>query len=217
MNLSFYITSPTSYRCPVSLASGFTSMSWEQGTVSDTQSSPQSFILTCLFWAYSAIFDSTKQPPSYVHGPPPAAHADARSRLQVLWNSKEFVSGPGEWWSGESTQTNGPFNFWKIWGSYFSGHYLHQVAPRWKRCVLETETGFDQVLRNLLSERLAHKEVKRYHWCLIWEAAKYASLIMLMFFSLLNRQRRLLGMYFPPSRQNCKKRDGLMRSLSRWS
>lgn len=44
-------------------------------------------------------------------------------------------------------------------------HYgpLHQVAPRWKHCVLETERGFDLVLRNLLSERIAHTEVRSHH------------------------------------------------------
>ncbi|XP_044064830.1 kell blood group glycoprotein isoform X2 [Siniperca chuatsi] len=34
------------------------------------------------------------------------------------------------------------------------------VAPRWKHCVLETERGFDLVLRDLLSERTAHRESK---------------------------------------------------------
>ncbi|XP_035528482.1 kell blood group glycoprotein [Morone saxatilis] len=34
------------------------------------------------------------------------------------------------------------------------------VAPRWKQCVLETERGFDSVLRNLLSERTAHREAE---------------------------------------------------------
>lgn len=35
----------------------------------------------------------------------------------------------------------------------------HQVAPRWKDCVLETERGFDLVLRDLLERRTAHREV----------------------------------------------------------
>lgn len=39
----------------------------------------------------------------------------------------------------------------------------HQVAPRWKYCVLETERGFDLVLTDLLSERTAHREVKSHH------------------------------------------------------
>ncbi|XP_058503220.1 kell blood group glycoprotein isoform X1 [Solea solea] len=34
------------------------------------------------------------------------------------------------------------------------------VAPRWKRCVLETERGFDSVLTHLLSERTSHKEAE---------------------------------------------------------
>ncbi|XP_075897309.1 kell blood group glycoprotein isoform X2 [Nelusetta ayraudi] len=32
------------------------------------------------------------------------------------------------------------------------------VSPRWKRCVLDTESGFEQVLKNLLSEKMAHRE-----------------------------------------------------------
>ena len=48
--------------------------------------------------------------------------------------------------------------------SWFVELHLHygsfqQVAPRWKSCVLETERGFDVVLRDLLNERTAHKEV----------------------------------------------------------
>lgn len=35
----------------------------------------------------------------------------------------------------------------------------HQVAPRWKDCVLETERGFDLVLTDLLEKRTAHREV----------------------------------------------------------
>lgn len=44
-------------------------------------------------------------------------------------------------------------------------HYgpLHQVAPRWKHCVLETKRGFDSILRHLLSERIAYREVRRRH------------------------------------------------------
>ncbi|KAI4811813.1 hypothetical protein KUCAC02_014685 [Chaenocephalus aceratus] len=34
------------------------------------------------------------------------------------------------------------------------------VAPRWKRCVLETEKGFHSVLTHLLSERTAHREAE---------------------------------------------------------
>ncbi|KAK5861766.1 hypothetical protein PBY51_017219 [Eleginops maclovinus] len=34
------------------------------------------------------------------------------------------------------------------------------VAPRWKRCVLETERGFPSVLTHLLSERTAHREAE---------------------------------------------------------
>lgn len=40
---------------------------------------------------------------------------------------------------------------------------LHQVAPRWKHCVLQTERGFDVVLTHLLSERMAHREVSSHH------------------------------------------------------
>lgn len=40
---------------------------------------------------------------------------------------------------------------------------LHQVAPRWKHCVLETKRGFDLILRHLLSERIAHREVRSHH------------------------------------------------------
>lgn len=44
-------------------------------------------------------------------------------------------------------------------------HYgpLYQIAPRWKHCVLETERGFDLVLRELLNERTAHREVSTNH------------------------------------------------------
>lgn len=38
---------------------------------------------------------------------------------------------------------------------------LHQVAPRWKYCVLETERGFHSVLTHLLRERTTHREVRR--------------------------------------------------------
>ncbi|XP_062255905.1 kell blood group glycoprotein isoform X1 [Platichthys flesus] len=34
------------------------------------------------------------------------------------------------------------------------------TAPRWRRCVLETERGFDSVLTHLLSERTAHREAE---------------------------------------------------------
>ncbi|KAF0045513.1 hypothetical protein F2P81_002042 [Scophthalmus maximus] len=34
------------------------------------------------------------------------------------------------------------------------------TAPRWKRCVLETERGFDSVLTHLLRERTAHREAE---------------------------------------------------------
>ncbi|XP_034001598.1 kell blood group glycoprotein [Trematomus bernacchii] len=34
------------------------------------------------------------------------------------------------------------------------------VAPRWKRCVLETERGFHSVLTHLLSEKTAHREAE---------------------------------------------------------
>ncbi|XP_034553123.1 kell blood group glycoprotein [Notolabrus celidotus] len=34
------------------------------------------------------------------------------------------------------------------------------VAPRWQHCVLETEKGFDIVLRDLLSKRTAHREAE---------------------------------------------------------
>ncbi|XP_038567084.1 kell blood group glycoprotein [Micropterus salmoides] len=34
------------------------------------------------------------------------------------------------------------------------------IAPRWKHCVLETERGFDLVLRELLNERTAHREAE---------------------------------------------------------
>ncbi|KAM8869344.1 kell blood group glycoprotein isoform 3-T3 [Spinachia spinachia] len=34
------------------------------------------------------------------------------------------------------------------------------VADRWKRCVLETERGFDHVLTHLLSDRTAHREAE---------------------------------------------------------
>ncbi|XP_071372658.1 kell blood group glycoprotein isoform X1 [Centroberyx affinis] len=34
------------------------------------------------------------------------------------------------------------------------------VAPRWKRCVLETEKGFDSILTHLLNERIAHSEAE---------------------------------------------------------
>ncbi|KAM6994819.1 kell blood group glycoprotein isoform 3-T3 [Tautogolabrus adspersus] len=37
---------------------------------------------------------------------------------------------------------------------------FHQVAPRWTHCVLETERGFDLVLRDQLSQRTAHREVE---------------------------------------------------------
>lgn len=47
------------------------------------------------------------------------------------------------------------------------GHYgrLHQAAPRWKHCVLETERGFDVVFRNVLNEKFhdIHREVRSYH------------------------------------------------------
>ncbi|KAJ4930531.1 hypothetical protein JOQ06_024842 [Pogonophryne albipinna] len=39
------------------------------------------------------------------------------------------------------------------------GH-IEGVAPRWKRCVLETERGFHSVLTHLLSERTAHREAE---------------------------------------------------------
>ncbi|KAM6994818.1 kell blood group glycoprotein isoform 2-T2 [Tautogolabrus adspersus] len=35
-----------------------------------------------------------------------------------------------------------------------------EVAPRWTHCVLETERGFDLVLRDQLSQRTAHREVE---------------------------------------------------------
>ncbi|KAM3614025.1 uncharacterized protein V6R79_008684 [Siganus canaliculatus] len=35
-----------------------------------------------------------------------------------------------------------------------------EVEPRWNQCVLETERGFDTVLRDLLSERQRHKEAE---------------------------------------------------------
>lgn len=51
--------------------------------------------------------------------------------------------------------------------SWFESHLhrgpLHQVAPRWKHCVLATERGFDVVLTDLLSERTARREVSRHH------------------------------------------------------
>ncbi|XP_035497242.2 kell blood group glycoprotein isoform X2 [Scophthalmus maximus] len=34
------------------------------------------------------------------------------------------------------------------------------TSPRWKRCVLETERGFDSVLTHLLRERTAHREAE---------------------------------------------------------
>ncbi|XP_034409650.1 kell blood group glycoprotein isoform X2 [Cyclopterus lumpus] len=37
---------------------------------------------------------------------------------------------------------------------------LHQVADRWKHCVLETERGFDLVLSHLVSKRTAHSEAE---------------------------------------------------------
>ncbi|XP_020511424.2 kell blood group glycoprotein isoform X2 [Labrus bergylta] len=35
-----------------------------------------------------------------------------------------------------------------------------EVAPRWTHCVLETERGFELVLRDLLSQRTAHRDVE---------------------------------------------------------
>ncbi|XP_029928851.1 kell blood group glycoprotein [Myripristis murdjan] len=35
-----------------------------------------------------------------------------------------------------------------------------RVAPRWKRCVLETEKGFHSILTHLLSKRIAHREAE---------------------------------------------------------
>lgn len=42
---------------------------------------------------------------------------------------------------------------------------LHQVAPRWKHCVLETERGFNSVFGNILSEKFqkVHREVRSAH------------------------------------------------------
>ncbi|XP_055084098.1 kell blood group glycoprotein [Periophthalmus magnuspinnatus] len=36
---------------------------------------------------------------------------------------------------------------------------VEQAEPRWRRCVLETERGFDFVLEHFLNERMAHAEV----------------------------------------------------------
>lgn len=47
------------------------------------------------------------------------------------------------------------------------GHHgrLHQVAPRWKHCLLETERGFDSVFTKVLGETFhgVHREVSSYH------------------------------------------------------
>lgn len=37
---------------------------------------------------------------------------------------------------------------------------FYQEVPRWKRCLLETERGFNLVLTHFLSERTARREVK---------------------------------------------------------
>ncbi|XP_041843817.1 kell blood group glycoprotein [Melanotaenia boesemani] len=36
-----------------------------------------------------------------------------------------------------------------------------EEVPRWKRCVLDTERGFDSVLTHLLSQRTAHREAEK--------------------------------------------------------
>lgn len=52
-----------------------------------------------------------------------------------------------------------------IWFVESRLHYgpLHQVVPRWKHCVLETNRGFDFVLRDILSESIACREVGSPH------------------------------------------------------
>ncbi|AWO96424.1 putative kell blood group glycoprotein-like [Scophthalmus maximus] len=59
------------------------------------------------------------------------------------------------------------------------------TAPRWKRCVLETERGFDSVLTHLLRERTAHRESKLHE--LKWRDQKSLQSVMTKVQSLIPR------------------------------
>ncbi len=61
--------------------------------------------------------------------------------------------------------------------SWFIDSHLHlesfpQVVPRWKQCVLQTERGFEAVLKDLLRERTAHGKVSSHFWDLRYSKLK---------------------------------------------
>lgn len=166
--MSFCITYPTLCECPAPSAGGWTGMSWEQGTIRGHERPHNQMHAFSFFWPCAA---STQRSCSHLHDLQSAAHHDARSRLQLFWDSEEFVFGSGWQRGGESTQMSVLFFllffFFKddtyelvCWVTLLHFGPLHQVAPRWKHCVLDTERGFDLVLADLLSERTAHREVR---------------------------------------------------------
>lgn len=100
------------------------------------------------------------------------------------------------------------------------GHYgrLHQVAPRWKHCVLETERGFDVVFRNVLNEKFhdIHREVRSYHSDNV-TAENYKYRITVNFTGALFTVSRLKGSFktfFLPSSPNCMNSSGETPNLS---
>ncbi|KAM9852245.1 kell blood group glycoprotein [Aulostomus maculatus] len=47
-----------------------------------------------------------------------------------------------------------------LFESKLYGGALPQTTPRWRRCVLDTERGFDSVLTHVLREQIAHREAE---------------------------------------------------------
>lgn len=89
---------------------------------------------------------------------------------------------------------------------------LHQVAPRWKHCVLEAERGFNSVFGNILSEKFhkVHREVRRSR-ALRESRRSITSLIHVKSIEALftvSRSRRSFRTFFPPSSLNCTNSSG---------
>lgn len=163
--LSCCITYPTSSKCPASSANGWIIPNWEPGRLGYMVHPAicHLFLTRCCFHLATPsilTWSSICSTPWCQLWTPDLPR---RQRTYPwLW-----AAGKG-WVYANTVACCWCFNVTAMSRSVESrGHYvcLHQVAPRWKHCLLETERGFNLVFRNVLSEKFHddHREVRSYH------------------------------------------------------
>lgn len=142
---------------------------------------------------------------------------ETAKNLSAALGSREGVSG-----RQQSRVAGCCFSRTAVIGSAEShGQYgrLHQAAPRWKHCVLETERGFNVVFRNVLSEKFhgVHREVRSFHGdsardCRARATQGGGHLTEAPF--TVSRLTGSFKTFFPPSSPNCMNSRGETPNLS---